>query len=336
MSDVGDYCQEPKTCRGFNRCRYSGGPIGDCDKPLSEGGLGPEKKSKEVSTFVDKAMYVSEKMDVMVPQVTLLSATPDPLGALTAFSMIYEGRVVRDLNEITDEERKRYFDDSFNTTLKAPWEAIDLHFMIEGVTRSFTHQMVRQRTAVFAQESLRFAVKEEPAARPGPMISQDRHRLELWQASVRAVWKAYQILIANGIPAEEARGLLPHDTLTRLHFKTNLRNLADHLGTRLCTQAQFEWKMVANAMRKAIANYSWGFTAEKLEDGRTQFLPAEWQFEHIANSKIFQPICFTTGQCMFKAEADRGCTIRERVDAGQFDQVRDEEWMLDPKAGWVS
>jgi thymidylate synthase ThyX len=60
--------------------------------------------------------------------------------------------------------------------LKAPLEAIDFHFMVEGVTRAHTHQEVRQRTAVFAQESMRFAVKDKIVARPGPITDNKRAR----------------------------------------------------------------------------------------------------------------------------------------------------------------
>lgn len=282
-------------------------------------------KGTDVSIFVDKAMYTSEPMPSMLPQVTLLSATPDPLGAMCAFTSMYEGRVVRDLAELTKEDRLRAWVQANATHLKAPLEAVDLHFMVEGVTRAFTHQMVRQRTAVYAQESMRFAVKEGIDARPGVQIAGDRSRLRVWEGGIRAVWEAYLNLVANGVPAEEARGLLPHDTLTRLNYKTNLRNLVDHLGNRLCTQAQFEWRLVAAEMRRAIGVYSpWaGF------DGG-------WQYEFIADSDLFRPVCFAVGRCPFQADFDRGCTIRERMDTGRQDEVRDEEWMNDPTAGWVT
>jgi hypothetical protein len=38
---------------------------------------------------------------------------------------------------------------------------------------------------------------------------------------------------------------------------------------------------------------------------------------------------------MFRASMDRGCTIRARVDAGEFDKIDDREWAMDPTAGWV-
>lgn len=283
--------------------------------------------STDLSTWIDPAMYGAEGMPEDAterPRVTLLSATPDPLGALAAACLMYEGVVIRDLAEVTDEQRKHYWAEAFKTHLKAPFEFIDLHFMVEGVTRAFTHQMVRQRTAVYAQESLRFAVKEQISARPGPLTAADAEAGAVWNAGVTMIWEAYKALIALGVPAEEARGLLPHDTLTRLHFKTNLRNLADHLGNRLCTQAQFEWRLVAADLKRAIREYA------------PRVAPRSgWQFQLIAESPIFQPVCFSAGRCPFKASFDRGCTIRGRVDLGEFSRIRPEEWLADPRAGWV-
>jgi flavin-dependent thymidylate synthase len=291
---------------------------------------------EEISTWVDKSMYPAEDFDDLAleaPQVYLLSTTPDPLGSVAAMSMMYEGRVIRDLAEITDEERRSYFDECFKTTLKAPLEAIDFHMLVEGITRAHSHQEVRQRTAVFAQESMRFAVKENIAARPGPIIKESKSSRQVWDATIEKIWNAYNVLIANGVPAEEARGLLPHDTLTRMHHKVNLRNLMDELGKRLCTQAQYDWKLWAASLRQAMRNYTKGYQ-RFTEAGVLCEGSATWQFEHIAESPLFVPICFNTGKCMFKAKMDRGCTIRERVEAGRFSEIRTEEWALDPRAGW--
>ncbi len=298
----------------------------------------PTKSSTEVSTYVDRAMFEAAEMPhdaMLAPRVHLLTATPDPLGAVAAASMMYEGRVVRNLGEITDDERRHYYDECFKTTLKAPLEAIDFHFMVEGITRAHSHQEVRQRTAVFMQESMRFAVHEKIAARPGPLTKGNPRALKRWEAMVTAIHEAYLAQIGDGIPAEEARGLLPHDTLTRMHHKVNLRNLMDELGKRTCTQAQFDWRMWAAGVRRSIYDHV-GYYTEMGRDGRMHLhVNSGWQFEYIADSPIFRPICFNSGQCMFKAAMDRGCTIRERVDAGRFDEIDDREWAMDPTAAWV-
>jgi thymidylate synthase (FAD) len=319
--------------------------------------------STAITRYVDKAMFKAEAVEegaLERPRVHLLSATPDPLGAVAAFSMMYEGRVVRDLAEITDEERRHYFDECFKTALQTPLEAIDLHFMVEGLTRATFDQMRTQRTAVFAGESLRFAVKEEIVNRPGPLVN-NRRRQGIWEGAIDSIHEAYLALIADGVPAEDARGLLPMNVLTRAHWKTNLRNLVSEIGKRLCTQAQWEWRVLHADLRREIREYTsfiadpWSIRTQRVRQdptggsaglystGGDQKLPdsatgrdCSWQFKYIAEHReLFVPICFQKGACMFKASMDRGCTIRERVDRGAFGEIADAEWLADPTAAWI-
>jgi flavin-dependent thymidylate synthase len=205
-----------------------------------------------IRKWADEQQFVAPPMEanrddrgMIVPRVTLLWMTPDPLGANAAMGRMYKGIPTYSMADITDDERKQFFADSMATHLKAPLEAIKFHFFIEGVTRSFTHQMVRQRTAVYAQESMRFAVKENMADELSlpPSIAElpvNHPTRQKWDEAVAKVSDTYNFLVANGIPAEDARGLAPHATTTRLNYVTDLRNLSEHAGNRLCTQAQFE------------------------------------------------------------------------------------------------
>jgi flavin-dependent thymidylate synthase len=290
----------------------------------------PEAASSgEVVRWADRAMYDAEPLPFNVnetgPRVTLLNASPQPLQAIASMGAMYEGRVVRDLADVTEEQARDYFAQLNKTKLKAPFEAVQLHFLVEGVTRSFTHQMVRQRTAVFAQESLRFAVKEgidEETALPPSLagLKRDDPRVIIWRRAVNNVEDAYHALVDNGVPAEDARGLLPHNITTRLHYVTNLRNLLDHGGNRLCTQAQFEWRVVWDQIIKAIAGYE---TADSHGDG----LGDNWQFQEMAG--IFRPVCYLTGKCEFKASFDRACSIRDRVEANAAVGRPSSEWHTD-------
>lgn len=282
--------------------------------------------------YADASMYAAAPMTTNKPTVYLVSMTPDPLGSIAAACQMYEGKVVVDKSTLTNEERLHYWRQVQATHLKAPLEFVDLHFMIEGVTRSFTHQLVRQRTAVYAQESLRFAVKEDlknGCATPPSIEGGSEDVQRRWQHALDTIEEAYAFFIANGIPAEDAREILPHATLTRLHYKTNLRNLADHAGNRLCTQAQFHWRWVFAGISLAIINYLG-------ERG------LGWQAEEIVGHPIFRPACYQMGHCPFKADFDRGCTIRGRVDthaaAGnpstEWHDIKTEEWLLNPRAAW--
>lgn len=279
--------------------------------------------------------YAGETKGVQ-PSVTLLWMTPDPLGAVAAMCAMYEGRVVRSLEEVTDEDRRRYWEQVQQTHLKAPLEAIELHFMVEGVDRAIANQMVRQRTAVFAQESLRFAVPgelHEATSLPPSLVgtlhkdtegdgyldSQEQRWRRQWDRALEAVDQAYHYLVNTGMPAEEARGLLPLATATRLNFKTNLRNLSDHAGNRLCTQAQFPWRQVFAGIVESIREYS--------VSGQDHQVPrTDWQFRTLGMSPLFRPVCYQLGKCPFKADFDRACTIRERVDQFSKHGVDSSHW----------
>lgn len=281
--------------------------------------------SDEVIRYADASMYAATPMKATEPTVHLLWMTPDPLGAIAAACRMYEGIPTYSMAEITDDERWRYAEQVQATHLKAPLEFVKFHFFIEGVDRAFTHQLVRQRTAVYAQESLRFAVKEqfaeEVSCPPSLIPGSDAHRR--YYEHMQEVQNFYNWLVANGVPAEDARGVLPHSTTTRLNYCTDLRNLADHAGNRLCTQAQFHWRQFFVSLVKAIREYS--------DDGA-----------QLTTLNLFKPVCYSQGKCAFKATFDRGCTIRERVDrherhgtpSREWHDIQVGEWLANPRAAW--
>lgn len=119
---------------------------------------------KELSKWSDGFMFKAEESNASEGvKAVLLGGPVDPLGQIAACAKMYKGEVVRDLRDVTDAERREYLEQVQKTILTMPLESVSLHFMIEGVTRSLTHQAVRQRTAAYAQESMRFAVKEDMA-----------------------------------------------------------------------------------------------------------------------------------------------------------------------------
>jgi flavin-dependent thymidylate synthase len=295
--------------------------------------------STEVSTYVDKSMYPAEPMPETLPSVIVIQTTPDPLGSIAAAVGIYSGKVHRDKALITDDERRAAWQAMLSTTLNAALEYVEVHLLVEGVTRAFTHQMVRQRTACYAQESLRFAVKENmaDACQLPPslaMLPRNDPRVRMWENTLLAVESAYDHLIANGIPAEDARGLLPQAVCTRLHYTTDLRNLMNEVAKRTCTQAQFEWRHYVTGLRKALGEIK-NFYPQAIDgDMDIEEVSDQWQWQLIAET-IARPPCYRAGHCTFMAEFDRPCTIRERVQEGKFSEIEESEYLLDPRAAWA-
>lgn len=309
-----------------------------------------------VQKWADQAMFAAEPIDAEAgPRVYLLSMTPDPLAAIAAACKMYKGEVARSYRDVTHKERQEFVQQVLKTKLQAPFEFVKFHFMIEGVTRAFTHQMVRQRTAVYAQESLRFAVKEDmPVGLPPSLAGTEPVKVghttrdpgqaqrAKWDRAVRSVKRAYTDLVNAGMPAEDARGLLPHNTLTRLHYSTDLRALLDHAGNRLCTQAQFEWRLVFARIAQAIREYNpWSGPlagAQNVGDEHAvEFLryyeesADRWQYELLAD--LFRPVCYATGKCEFMADFDRACNIRDRVQANHAIGRDSSKWSEEADLG---
>lgn len=291
--------------------------------------------SRDLVRAADAAQYAREAIPAEQRgqiRVRLLNATPDPLGSIAALGKQYKGEVVRSLSEVTDEERRSYLDDFGKTVLNGPLEAAQFHWQIEGVTRSITHQMVRSRASFFAQESLRFAVPEGDWAEEIPLpayLSGDESKManqqliakDRWRITMMELQTAYRKLIEAGMPAEEARGVLPHDMPTRIHWVCDLRTLLAEAGKRTCTQAQFPWRVIFAGMAKALREKA---NAPSDLDGWVVGGPDAWQFELIADR--LRPVCFQTGSCGFMAKFDRACSIRERVDAFEAAGVAPSEW----------
>jgi len=127
--------------------------------------------TKQVQKWADRAMYAAQPIEAGGPKVVVLSCNPDPLGSVAMATMTYEGKFPGGLDEITDEQRRFYLADVQKAKRWAPLEFVNIHFLISGVSRTFTHQLVRQRTAAYAQESMRFAVKESvPVHLPSSLV----------------------------------------------------------------------------------------------------------------------------------------------------------------------
>jgi len=81
-----------------------------------------------------------------------------------------------------------------------------------------------------------------------PSVAKSREAAELFSRQAKAAGEAYKKLISMGVPAEDARFILPHGWETRLVLTMNARELHHFFNLRLCRRAQWEIRELARLM----------------------------------------------------------------------------------------
>lgn len=215
-----------------------------------------------------------------------------------------------------DDEKRQAELDYMRDTIKSSWEFVDFTFEIEGVTRAFTHQLVRTRTGSYAQQSMRAA---DFSAADVVMPGQDNNLASLivWAAAANRVQMAYTDMVALGMSLQDARGILPINVSNNIIAKFNLRTLHEMAKVRLCTRTQGEYQEVFRAMRQAVIDlYPW-------------------------TSDFLDVHCVATGTCAFPRYGKTSCPVylpemdvteTKRKAAAVFWAIRHE---ADPAAGKV-
>lgn len=254
----------------------------------------------------------------MEPRVTLLSWTNNPIGTIYSLwkssrdnlSVIHPNEV--DLN---DPEVLEIFHKVFNSKIPVT-ENISFVFLLEGVSISFREQMVRHRIGVKVGD--RLGVDLVPDLAESTWWSQtmrvldmsnfanERHyrtprslegkkmegfqpgltAKQLFDSHMHVAQETYRRLLAAGVPAEDAREVLPMATGHRVSWTLNLTALQHVIGKRCCWIAQSElWHPIIKGMIDELAGKVHPY------------------FRNLAN-----PPCFKNGEskgCDFGIENDR-------------------------------
>ena len=116
-----------------------------------------------------------------------------------------------------------------------------LIFLIEGVDRALTHQLVRHRAGVvFQQQSQRYVeFKEGNFDYVIPKSIEVTESLKSdFEATMKYLGTMYDKFIKAGVPAEDARAVLPNACCTNIVMTVNLRQLGHMCNERLCSTAQ--------------------------------------------------------------------------------------------------
>lgn len=135
-------------------------------------------------------------------------------------------------------------------------EFADFTFHIEGISRACSHQLVRHRHASYAQRSQRYVNEDGFKYVMPSSIAKDGSLVIDYQDTMNMLDSAYNYLIDNGIPEEDARMILPNACETVIEVKMNGRELIHFANERLCTRAQWEIRELVRQMKKCLEEYN--------------------------------------------------------------------------------
>lgn len=137
-------------------------------------------------------------------------------------------------------------------TIPSSWEFVDYVFLVEGVSRAYTHQQVRTRNASFAQQTMRVLDMGEYEYVLTERNKADNVSLSIIGNTNRYIRNSYATLIKSGVAPEDARGILPTNIATNIICKFNLRTFSELCKSRTGGRTQSEYQQVVNAMADAV------------------------------------------------------------------------------------
>jgi thymidylate synthase (FAD) len=163
------------------------------------------------------------------------------------------------------------------------------NFIVSGVSRSFTHELIRHRAGFgYSQLSQRYVDESEASYVEPPVIAADPALHATWLRAVETAHEAYAQLV-DGLAAklgeqgitgshrrkmarEAARSVLPNATETMIFVTANARALRHFIELRASEGAEAEICRVAvqflRIMQAEAPNIFGDYRIERLPDGR--------------------------------------------------------------------
>jgi thymidylate synthase (FAD) len=159
-------------------------------------------------------------------------------------------------------------------------------FLVTGVSRSFTHELIRHRHFSYSQLSQRYVDESDSDFIEPDIIAEDPELDRIWRAAVEETRRAYDLLVEGlqrryaNVPEatlrrklarQAARSVLPNATETKIFVTGNARALRHFIELRGSEHAEVEIRKVAVTMLNLLQAESPGlfgdYTLVRLADG---------------------------------------------------------------------
>jgi len=125
-------------------------------------------------------------------------------------------------------------------------------FAIEGISRTCSHQLVRFRVASFSQQSQRYCFLGKEFKKVVPPLIASSIWSDRFDDLMAEIGQFYADMVDDGIPAEDARFVLPNACETNIVMTMNARELHHMFDLRCCTMAQWEIRDLANEILRIL------------------------------------------------------------------------------------
>jgi len=183
-------------------------------------------------------------------RVVLLTYTPEPDKVVAAAARLcYSPQSGAELmDNFHPEQVREFLSRLVSLGHYSPFEHAVFTFAVDGVSRALSHQLVRHRIASYSQKSQRYVQEKGFDYITPPSIAKDGGQKRAFDQLMQEIARHYAAAIAAGIPAEDARYMLPNATATNLVITMNARSLHNFFNLRCCERAQTEIRRLAQAM----------------------------------------------------------------------------------------
>lgn len=189
------------------------------------------------------------------PIVDLISAPDDVLRVIyTACRTCYSADYPVNIWDVASDEEKMFklvskvLASGHHSTI----EHCQFVFAISGVSRACTHQLVRHRHMSFSQKSQRYVTEQEEFEYIIPPTIKKSKMEDDFKEFMSKTAEFYSKLIEEGIPAEDARFVLPNAASSSMIASVNLRELIHLANLRLCVNAQMEIRVLVKKMCELV------------------------------------------------------------------------------------
>ncbi len=187
----------------------------------------------------------------MIVKLLKYTKEPEKICAI-AGRLCYSSSGVEDLDKKLDETKIK---DILGKIVKSGHLSVLEHasftFAVEGVSRALLAQLTRHRIASFSVQSQRYVkFKNGIDCVVPPTISKNKSLLKEYNEFIKNTQNFYIKMLENGIPAEDARYVLPNAASTKIVMTMNARELRHFFALRCCNRAQWEIRDMACRMLK--------------------------------------------------------------------------------------